>query len=121
MMRSLPLRLPSLCHAVRMTGAAMLALPLLANPAQANSDVQVGVHGHVAPRCWVANPATRQAPMEMSGSKIAAICNQATPLIQSTMRALDTDDTMAIRTEAAGTAQQFGGRAAREITISPQP
>lgn len=120
MMRSLPPRFSTMPATVRAAGAAMLLVPLLANPAQANSDAQIGVYGHVAPRCWVANPATRQASSEMSGSAVAAICNQATPVILSTLRALDTDDIMAIRTDVAGPTPQFGGRAAREITISPQ-
>lgn len=116
-----PLRHLGFWQASWPAGVAALGLLLSMTPAHAKSETQVGVYGHVAPRCWVANPVIRRSSAEMPKATLGAVCNQATPMVQSTMRALNADGSLAIRTEATETSRQFGGRAAMEITISPQP
>lgn len=101
------------------TLAIALAVPTLTGPARANPGAQIEIHGHVAPRCWVANPTSLQSHTERRVTGLRAVCNQATPMIQSSVRALDADGILGRAIEPTVSGAQIDGRAAMEITISP--
>lgn len=117
--RSIPCR-QALAPTARAALAAALVLPLLANSAFANPGPQIDVTGHVAPRCWIANPASLRSALDGASINGRAMCNQATPMIQSAMREINADGTLASQMQSSARPVQFGGRAAMEITISPQ-
>ncbi|WP_374405188.1 hypothetical protein [Pelagerythrobacter sp.] len=94
--------------------AVILALPV--SPARADEAVQIGVQGHVAPRCWVANPNVSAARKTRSTPDGRAICNHAQPRMTSQVRNLTERD------GASGTARSDtqSTRAALEIVVSPR-
>lgn len=96
----------------------------LAMPAQAQT-AQVEVYGYVAPRCWVANTTNWQPSADGSMMPPRAICNQATPRMESRMRSVAADGTLVQMMPASFDPRtpfaNASGRAAMEIVVSPQP
>ena len=97
------LRARRLAKSTLFAAAILCAIPYL--PAQAQTGPEVAIYGYVAPRCWVA-----------AGSR--PICNQGTPLLRSTVRALIVETPIA-RTQPAGLST-MQAQEAREILVSPQ-
>lgn len=106
---------------LRSAKLALAALPIAmacAAPAAAESGAQIAIHGEVAPRCWVADPATVAARPARASADGRAICNQAPPRLVSKIRALQEDGTLADHRLQAASA--LSARTALEIVVSPQ-
>lgn len=103
--------------------ASVFVAATVAMPAQAQT-AQVEVYGYVAPRCWVANTASWQPNADGSVLPPRAICNQATPRMESRMRTLAADGTLVQILPASfdpkAPLAKASGRAAMEIVVSPQ-
>jgi hypothetical protein len=97
----------------------------LAAPALADEVNQIAIHGEVAPRCWVAHPATigtTDAAVPVTPAR--AICNQARPVLASDVRMIGPDGVLMKRMPAAGGrpvgAASLSTRTALEIVVTPQ-
>lgn len=99
--------------------AVALSCAVLAAPAQAQDGPQIDIYGYVAPRCWVASQPAAQPIADTALPRPRVICNQAAPALQSNVRALNADGTLAERIRQSGP-DQLTARAALEIIVSPQ-
>jgi hypothetical protein len=118
MKRGLTLPSYTLADASRTVSAVTISFTIFIVPLEAQPGPEVGVYGYVAPRCWVAKPATPQPIADMPASRPRVICNQATPRLESNVRALNADGTLE-RVQPTNPAHK-SGRAALEIVVSPQ-
>lgn len=108
---------------VRATAASMACLvaAICAAPVVAENGAQIAITGHVAPRCWVSNPASLTVNLAQAPSDRRAVCNQSAPRLVSEIRALGPDGRLVKRTKRkAGTAAALSPRTALEIVVSPQ-
>jgi len=119
MKRGLTLPSCTLADASRTVSAVTISFTIFIVPLEAQTGPQVELNGFVAPRCWVASPATLQPIADTPASRPRVICNQATPRLQSNVRTLNADGTL--ERVRPTTAAQQSGRAALEIVVSPQP